>query len=187
MEQDWVIEGEAFVVYDVLTPAECVEYIAAAEDEGFHEAPINTRHGVQRIPEVRNNERVVVDRDDWADHFWECFSGLELPYLNGCEACGVNERFRVYRYEPSQRFAPHYDGHYARPDGSEVSGWSILIYLSDDFDGGETRFLPPEPLTEVVPEQGMALFFRHDMLHEGVEVTRGRKYVLRTDLMFRLG
>ena len=47
-----------------------------------------------------------------------------------------------------------------------------------------TRFLPPDPLLEVTPTAGMALFFRHAMLHEGVEVTRGLKYVLRTDLMF---
>jgi len=31
----------------------------------------------------------------------------------------------------------------------------------------------------------MALIFRHKILHAGSAVTRGRKYVLRSDVMFR--
>jgi saccharopine dehydrogenase (NAD+, L-lysine-forming) len=35
-------------------------------------------------------------------------------HLHGRRPVGVNERFRCYRYEPGQRFAPHYDGAYQR-------------------------------------------------------------------------
>jgi hypothetical protein len=58
----------------------------------------------------------------------------------------------------------------------------FMIYLNDDFEGGETTF--PEFL--IRPEQGMALIFNHDVYHSGREVTRGTKYVLRTDVMYRL-
>ena len=37
----------------------------------------------------------------------------------------------------------------------------------------------------VVPETGLALFFVHQIRHKGQPVTKGRKYVLRTDVMYR--
>ena len=36
----------------------------------------------------------------------------------------------------------------------------------------------------VQPESGMALVFVHQQLHEGASVLNGRKYVLRTDVMY---
>jgi prolyl 4-hydroxylase len=38
---------------------------------------------------------------------------------------------------------------------------------------------------KVRPELGKALVFYHPQLHEGMPVVKGRKYVLRTDVMFR--
>ena len=62
-----------------------------------------------------------------------------------------------------------------------------MIYLNEDFDGGETNFyfLSQEPVLSVRPVRGQALVFAHWKLHEGAEVLRGRKYVLRTDVMYR--
>jgi hypothetical protein len=37
---------------------------------------------------------------------------------------------------------------------------------------------------DVKPERGMALLFKHEVLPEGATVNAGRKYVLRTDVMF---
>ncbi|WP_315705976.1 MULTISPECIES: hypothetical protein [unclassified Bradyrhizobium] len=37
----------------------------------------------------------------------------------------------------------------------------------------------------ITPEQGMALLFHHPIMHRGDPVTRGRKYVLRSDVMYR--
>ena len=62
-----------------------------------------------------------------------------------------------------------------------------------DYDDGETRFLPitggPSKLPadyglKVVPEIGDCLVFSHEVFHEGLEVTRGRKYAVRTDVMY---
>ena len=58
----------------------------------------------------------------------------------------------------------------------------------DDFTGGETTFYDAEDLTavrvSVRPQRGMALVFAHLQLHEGAAVVEGRKYVLRTDVMY---
>ena len=56
-----------------------------------------------------------------------------------------------------------------------------MIYLNDDFKGGETRF---NDLT-VHPNTGKALLFIHEQKHESIPVEEGMKYVLRTDVMYR--
>ena len=38
--------------------------------------------------------------------------------------------------------------------------------------------------TIVKPETGMTLVFNHTLFHEGSEVSSGKKYVLRSDVMF---
>ncbi len=65
-----------------------------------------------------------------------------------------------------------------------------MIYLNDDFSGGETSFEDSysddsyDPFS-VSPQQGMALIFEHSVHHKGESVTEGTKYVLRSDIMFR--
>ena len=63
-----------------------------------------------------------------------------------------------------------------------------MVYPNSDFVGGETRFYDQDRglrLT-VRPARGMALGFEHLQLHEGSPVVSGRKYVLRTDVMYAL-
>ena len=67
---------------------------------------------------------------------------------------------------------------------NEQSFYTYIIYLNDDFEGGETTFLVT-PEIVIKPETGGGLFFQHPIIHEGVVVTKGKKYVLRTDLMYR--
>lgn len=55
-----------------------------------------------------------------------------------------------------------------------------MVYLNDDFEGGDTHF---EHLA-IRPQTGMALIFVHELRHEGSAVVRGRKYVLRSDVMY---
>jgi hypothetical protein len=56
-----------------------------------------------------------------------------------------------------------------------------MIYLNDGFVGGETTL---EGDT-IVPQKGLALFFIHQLRHKGQPIVDGRKYVLRTDVMYR--
>ena len=63
----------------------------------------------------------------------------------------------------------------------------MVIYLNDDYEGGKTNFLSPgndHILSSVSPQQGTALVFNHDTLHEGMEVISGTKYIMRTEIMF---
>ncbi len=60
-----------------------------------------------------------------------------------------------------------------------------MIYLNDGFEGGATCFHQGRHRLHVTPKAGMALVFYHRVLHEGAAVEKGRKYVLRTDVMYR--
>ena len=102
-------------------------------------------------------------------------TGLLPPTIGRSTAVGFNERFRFYRYDVGQKFAPHYDGHFQRDDGDR-SELTVLFYLNDDFAGGETEFYTDDRTLRysIRPERGMALVFAHLQLHEGAPVTSGR-------------
>jgi hypothetical protein len=59
-----------------------------------------------------------------------------------------------------------------------------MVYLNDDFEGGTTDFRDGDV---IAPKRGMALLFEHRLIHQGAPVTRGKKYVMRTDVMYRMG
>jgi predicted 2-oxoglutarate/Fe(II)-dependent dioxygenase YbiX len=167
------------VIPDLLTPEECREYIELTEARGYEAAPITTGLGFEMRPDIRNNTRVIIDDAGWAEALWRR-SRDEIPgFLRGRQAIGLNERFRFYRYDPGEQFAPHRDGAYRRDNG-EVSLLTFLVYLNEGFSGGET-IVEGRPIT---PRRGLALIFEHQLLHEGAAVTSGRKYVLRSDVMY---
>ena len=74
--------------------------------------------------------------------------------------------------------------------------WTLLLYLSSPAtgcEGGETVFYPDPPSKrDPVPppvvaglEVGMALLHKHGkdcLLHEGREVLKGEKWIIRSDL-----
>ena len=56
-----------------------------------------------------------------------------------------------------------------------------MIYLNDDFLGGETKF---DDLS-VQAKTGTALCFIHEQKHEGMPILSHVKYVLRSDVIYR--
>jgi prolyl 4-hydroxylase len=79
-----------------------------------------------------------------------------------------------------QEFKPHQDIDFVKSE-TEKSFFSLLIYLNDNFVGGETIF----ENAIVKPVAGSALVFPHILLHSGAKVTQGIKYVLRSDIIYR--
>lgn len=167
------------VVQDFLAEKECAELIAWTETLGYEAAPITTNYGFEMRPDIRNNTRVIVDDVDRAAWLWERLRPHAPPVFAGRAAVGLNERFRFYRYDPGERFAPHRDGAFRRANG-EQSRLTFMIYLNEGFDGGETNFDD----ASITPRTGLALMFDHDLHHEGAAVRSGRKYVLRSDVMY---
>lgn len=159
----------------------CDAMIGRADEIGYYDAPINTLTGAEVFSEIRNNHRVMFDDPRLAE---ELFLRL-APHLpqsyDGWKLYNLNERFRVYRYEKGQYFRWHRDGSFMR-EVTEASKITFMIYLNEDFGGGETDFLN----FSITPSKGAALFFPHQLRHQGNPVEKGIKYVLRTDVMYLL-
>lgn len=176
------------VVDDALTGDECDGLIARIESLSPSAAPVTTNRGFVHRPDIRNNERVMFDDLELAaDLFARVREIAPATLREGVRhtvSRGLNERFRGYRYSAGQRFAPHYDGAFRR-DSQECSELTVLFYLNEGFIGGKTTFCDWE--VSVEPRRGRALLFTHHTLHAGDTVEEGRKYVLRSDLMYRAG
>lgn len=165
---------------DFLSATECAGFIAAAERQGFETVTASASENEIARPGARDNDRVTLDDADLARRLW-ARAQPALAEIDGAVPTAFNPRFRIYRYDPSQRFTRHRDG-IVRLDGL-FSLLTVLFYLNDDYDGGETRFIDLPVAWRGA--MGQAFLFPQRALHEGAEVTRGRKYVLRSDVLFR--
>ena len=171
----WTVDG-------VLSPTECREQIARIEALGPQVATIDMRGGPVLDPGTRNNDRVIFDDVELAARLFARVRSRLPERMLGKAPVSANERFRGYRYRVGQRFAPHYDGSFQRSP-QERSLLTFMIYLNDDFTGGETDFL--ELRQTIRPRAGQALLFQHFLLHEGCVLKQGTKYALRSDILYR--
>eukprot|EP00747_Dinoflagellata_sp_TGD_P166656 gnl/TRDRNA2_/TRDRNA2_189790_c0_seq1.p1 gnl/TRDRNA2_/TRDRNA2_189790_c0~~gnl/TRDRNA2_/TRDRNA2_189790_c0_seq1.p1 ORF type:complete len:317 (+),score=23.33 gnl/TRDRNA2_/TRDRNA2_189790_c0_seq1:106-951(+) len=201
----------AFLAHNVLSSSECDRLVQLTESAGYdHDAP--TRLG----REVRKNDNCVLIATE-ADNnaiFERCYSCFPAS-VSGAEVCGINRRWRFYRYGPGDTFRAHMDpGGWTGSGiddkgrllndafGDRASQLTFLLYLNDDFDGGSTRFFmqPARPrlgdaghcksIVTVQARKGSVLCFFHgnhalSPWHEGEEVRAGTKYVLRSDVLYR--
>lgn len=179
-------------IEDVISRGACDELIARSERMGFQPAPITTSRGFVMAPEIRDNTRVMLDDRLLAASLWRRLAEADaVPKVRGrWHAIGLNERFRFYRYERGQRFRWHRDGAFVR-SSTERSHLTLLLYLNDppmlnakSDEGGATQFDLGGVNLSVEPKAGRVLLFEHEVRHQGAPVIEGRKYVLRTDVMY---
>ncbi|KAG8381406.1 hypothetical protein BUALT_Bualt06G0118800 [Buddleja alternifolia] len=200
-------DGDLFTIGNYLTSAESKAFISAAESIGFvHQGSLGPTKGEA----YRDNDRISVNDPVLAQEIWE--AGLKDIFssfkIRGKVAVGLNPNLRFYRYTAGQRFGRHIDESVDLGDGMRTH-YTLLIYLSgtpgktkakgknDDgpqdsvnsLVGGETVFYGPRNalVAQVPPTEGMALLHIHGdkcMLHEARNVTKGVKYILRSDVAF---
>jgi len=203
----------AFVLHGVLTEEECANFIRASEEKGYELAKVNVGGGREEVmTDVRNSARCMIDDASSVEVIWQRIlavlgaseSGgdvlqqlLTVPFANdpSLSAVGLNERMRYLRYDDGMFFAVHQDGSYVRSDeaGSarrgEQSFVTCQIYLNEGFEGGATRFIDAQDEfgaigLDCVPRTGSILLFQHNLWHEGSLLRAGRKYTIRTDVMY---
>lgn len=181
------IDG-AFLLHNVLTSSECEQIIRDAEQMSFEEASLNLGNGSSVLRrQERKCQRLLLHVENLSSLWERIRPHVPCPVELRSKAftpCGLNPRLRILKYGRGEYFRKHYDG------GHNGSLMTLIIYLSDNFRGGETRFFKGSRCTdEVRPRTGMGLLFFHDRhplspLHEGCELGSGTKYALRTDIYF---
>lgn len=176
-----LLAKDIFKIENFWSVEKCDEYIAKSESTGYEVATVQTEAGPRVVDHIRNNHRVLYKDMALANELWKELGPHVPKSIGESEAIGLNELFRFYRYQPGQQFRKHRDQSFIR-NSREASYYTFMIYLNDDFKGGETKF---DDLV-VAPTKGGALVFYHALEHEGTAVIEGIKYVLRTDIMFRV-
>jgi hypothetical protein len=174
------LHPQIFLIENFLSEPECDDYIHMTQSKVFEEAKINMGGRQMMSKGVRNNDRLMIFDNNLAQNLFK--KAVEfLPQTHeDYKVLDFNEMFRIYKYSSGQRFKMHRDGSYIRNE-NEKSFYTFMIYLNDDFEGGETEF---ENLFTVAPKKGSALVFYHPLRHEGNILISGLKYVLRTDVMY---
>lgn len=177
----------------------CQYLIEKSEKQGYEKAKIHLGNGKSQTHlNIRNNDRVIFVDKDLAQQLFvlvRSFLPHEIIYQEKkWQLIGLNDDFRYYRYQVGQRFKAHLDGSYQKD--KQQSFLTILFYLNDDYQGGETKFYQKNdtgrlnlatPQYVIAPKKGDVLIFRHEQFHEGAEVLKGVKYVLRSDVMYAQG
>ena len=128
----------------------------------------------------RGSKRLDIESLELADLIW---GNLDFSVLKieGQTPIGINKSFRIYKYFINDEFIEHKDMSTIVSD--EVrSLYSILIYLNDNFTGGNTKFND----FEIKPTIGNLVTFPHNQLHSGEKIISGIKYILRSDVMFKI-
>ena len=193
--------ANAFTLSNVLSCNECAQFINAADSIGWID-----NSGYSFTANVNKGAAGVVWLVD--DSILNPIMNRIQPFLPNLEKfAGINSRWRFYKYSLGSEFRPHIDGSWPGSGfinnteyafdayGDRWSCYTCLIYLNDalEFDGGETSFFYPSSTNGILikrgisPKSGAILIFPHGtkaLVHEGSPVTKGYKYVIRTDILY---
>ena len=132
----------------------------------------------------------VIDdiRDADTSSFPPLAEDLVVQQINACIAAASKtdakwgEPLTILRYQPGQQYRPHHDAHGAA--AGTLRHWTALIWLNDDYQGGETDF--PDIGVRVKGGVGDLLLFRNvtdagapdrRMIHAGLPVESGVKWM----------
>ncbi|EED15885.1 conserved hypothetical protein [Talaromyces stipitatus ATCC 10500] len=150
----------AAVIDNFMTEAECNELLSLAEQSTtepgkWERAMINAGNGKQvMVTDTRNCGRIMFDSPEIADRllarlkpFFERWNMVKLQ--NQLPVTGIagrknvynltrlNERLRFLKYVGGEYFKTHVDGKYRTPDGSEMSFYTIQLYLNGEGEEGQ--------------------------------------------------
>lgn len=173
------IPGFVYVVRDVLSKAECQKWIDCADTSAKLE------YFSQR------GTRYLAARECFRMHR-EDSTTAQMLFERIVAACplrekpvGCNPNIRLYKYAVGHQFGKHIDE--SNRVGTGVTKYTVLFYLSD-CQGGETVFFYGNKQTFAFqPQAGAMLLHLHGddcLLHQANAVSKGVKYVLRTDLVY---
>jgi prolyl 4-hydroxylase len=158
--------------------AEC-KYLAVLGTPWLERATVLGLDGQPRMDLVRDAESCSVPN---------LAEDLVVQAINRCiaKATGTQaswgEPLNILTYAPGQQYKPHHDGTGA--DNVSVRTLTALIWLNDQFEGGETDF--PKINVRVRGAVGDMLVFKNvrengefdeRMIHAGLPVTQGVKWM----------
>jgi 2OG-Fe(II) oxygenase superfamily/Peptidase C39 family len=165
------------IIDDYLSPDDCDRIISYCETNGIfgRSGIISLDEAESDFSNVRTSSSAALTGTEnlFSDIYNRAAATLGIP-------AGHIEYLQCVKYEANQYYGVHYDA-----DDKLPRLYTMLVYLNDDFEGGETWF--SELGRRVKPKKGRALIFTNideqgDQLfysaHAGLPVSKGVKYAV---------
>ena len=183
------VTPRVFTIDNFLSKQECDEFIQLAKKEGLKPSTLqsgSTRARQQRHKSTRSSSNTWLPRDSTeltdrvyrrSAHLLQIDESLlqhQPPhYVLDAHEHSLAESLQVVRYKKSEEYTAHHDFVYPpsfhRHQPTRFA--TILLYLNDNFEGGETVF--PRAANaqyhdgiQITPKKGMAVLF-YNMLPDG--------------------
>jgi 2OG-Fe(II) oxygenase superfamily len=175
------------VVPDVLSVQDCKRLIGIYAMRGHrwvepgHGNPGLTTDYKMRIPEYGRRDRIdhwVIDQDTNAFIDGRLQSRL-FPEIRKAFQYNITRRetYRIGCYEGERGGEPHGHRDNTQPNVAHRRFAASINLNTEEFEGGGIRF-PEFGGPGYRPATGAAIAFSSSLLHEALQVTRGRRYVL---------
>lgn len=173
-------EIQGIFAVELYQPGACRSIIEHAKDvDGWTEAKVSHRVKDQfnpaTRPEARRASVLAPPRESEIRREFDLkMESIIKPLV--IEVWGVDlkqhSETHFVRYCPGNYYTPHSDTGLHRSDRY----FTIICYLNDDFEGGQTSF--PQLNYRITPRCGKAVIFPATYLHCAEPVTRGEKYII---------
>ena len=176
------LQAPVLVVPDVLSPEQCAELITVWEEQGNVATGVETSAGGGRAEQLRaqmkrRRDHVVSDPDRTRD-LAQTIGRRVMPEIARAFAYRARrfEGFKIACYEASDRgfFRAHRDN---LSPSTAHRRFALTLNLNDGYQGGQLRF-PEYGPERYRPPMGAALLFSCSLLHEVLDVTAERRFVL---------
>jgi predicted 2-oxoglutarate/Fe(II)-dependent dioxygenase YbiX len=164
-------------LYDLDTCAALLKYLRGAGD--WAQAVVSVKTGDKFVrttkPKTRSANTVcfppgsseLLDYENRVAKF-VCPAIAEVWRVDLTRQTGIH----AVRYEPGGYYAAHTDTGVNLLDRH----FTVVCYLNDDFEGGETSF--PQFRYSVSPQRGMAVVFPATYVHRAERLISGEKYII---------
>lgn len=153
-------------------------------DNSYGEVKFLMRRNLQTIEDEGERAESLELINTLADGMAECakiyasifnIDEVSLRYALGAlkhrgNTTGIN------KYYPDRQMGPHIDWN----EGNADVEYTIVIYLNDQYDGGELEFVEPELGIKIKPKAGSIVIFPSFMpyKHQSCHVSNGRKMLI---------
>jgi prolyl 4-hydroxylase len=176
---------------NLLTSEQCDNIVAKSREVGLKDAETIDRN-TSTYSSVNNKSRksktVFLSHDALPETAFLAQRAEELSDI----PMSHQEQLQVAFYDVGGDFKDHFDACDETPDvcepfnhGSGQRVWTLLVYLNDDFEGGETYFSAVD--VTIKPKKGMGILFRNidpvtgqidrKSIHRGNPVLSGNKWI----------
>jgi prolyl 4-hydroxylase len=190
-----IVSEQPFIatIKNFLNPGECKDIISSSESFTRSKTVDHRTHSASIVAERTSSSSYIDEK--WNLKIQErIITAVGHRHINKKLSVGNFEKIQMQLYEQGQEYQRHYDFFVHDDDHVEESKTSesilennriatAIIYLSDDFTGGDTWF--PKLDIFIRPQLGKLLYFEYDYTreindlteHAGCPVIQGEKYI----------